>query len=168
MNMDLSLPFTRLDQIQFVESEIRRMQFLKSPTKAKKVAMLENIVAELRKLTEIQYPAKLLCVKLDYLFEGNVLKSGGWFIAVDVEFNSKLSEYVKTQQNRNRIYFVSDVMEISPKLELFGIAKRILTRGFDCVNSQLSDYVHEELDCNVLTKHNQAVESKLNSLGIDY
>jgi hypothetical protein len=46
--------FTRTDQINYLESEMRRISVKPSPTRAKKLAMLQDIIEELKKLDPVK------------------------------------------------------------------------------------------------------------------
>lgn len=157
MNLDLSSGFSRLDQIQYLESEVRRLQFISSPTKNKKIAMIENIIVELRKLSEPSYPSKLICAKLDFVFD-NAIVSAGWYVTdQNQDFDSCLDGYIKTHQNKNRRYIRSESFIVTPKLELFKIGANVLVYGMALIKSNIRDYIYGEIDPDVLKKHDKSL-----------
>lgn len=153
MNLDLSKSFSRLDQIQYIESEIRRLNYTSSPTKNKKIAMLEDIVVELRKLSEPSYPSRLTCAKLDYVFDGTIISAGWYLTDMNQDFDSCLDSYIKSHQNKARQYIHSESFIVEPKLELFKVGSNLLVYGMALVKSNIADYIHGELDSVALQKH---------------
>lgn len=155
MKLNLSTPFTRLDQIQFIESEIRRLQFVNSPTKNKKIAMLEDIAIELRKLSEPNYPNQLMCAKLDYVFDNNIVSAGWYLTDMNQDFDSCLDNYIKTQQNKARKFIRSASFVVKPKLELFKLGSNLLVHGMALVKSPIGDYIYDEVDSVAIQNHNK-------------
>lgn len=155
MNLDLSKSFSRLDQIQYIESEIRRLNFTSSPTKNKKIAMLEDIVAELRKLSEPSYPSRLTCAKLDYVFDNTIISAGWYLTDMNQDFDSCLDSYIKSHQNKARQYIHSESFIVEPKLELFKVGSNLLVYGMALVKSNIADYIHGKLDSTILQKHSK-------------
>lgn len=153
MNLDTSKSFSRLDQIQYIESEIRRLNFTSSPTKNKKIAMLEDIVAELRKLSEPSYPSCLTCAKLDYVFDNTIISAGWYLTDMNQDFDSCLDSYIKSHQNKARQYIHSESFIVEPKLELFKVGSNLLVYGMALVKSNIADYIHGKLDSTILQKH---------------
>lgn len=147
MQTNLLSKFTRRDQIQWLESEIRRLVPQRTPVKLKKEAMLNDLISLVRAQAEPTLPTIIYCARIVEQAEQEK-DLHGWLVAVTPEKFEEAVFHLLRKGNGKRYYRLEneEAIQFKPKLELFHLNPRILAGGWARINQENIDaYVYQKL-----------------------
>lgn len=136
--------FTRRDQVQWLESELRIADGKRSPSRAKKMALIADLIQMVRDTTEPMYPSLVYCGRIVEHSEQGEDKHGYLIALSEKHFQDALSKLL-AKGNKSRFYRLEETAPIPmrPKLELFHISLKIKVTGYLNIHENaLAQYVY--------------------------
>lgn len=139
------MQFTRRDQIQWIESQIRQVEGKPSPVKNKKLAMLNDLVVLVRNLAEPTYPSVVYCAEVFEHDEKGESEFSGWVVAITPEKFEEAVFSLLRKGNQSRYYRISEqpALERRPKMELFHLYPRMLVDGWTRASKNVQNYMYQ-------------------------